>query len=1011
MGQIEVKSNFEFFRKNNLVYLDSAATTQVPDEVIRAVKQVLEYRGNPNSDSHVVADKNKRWLEEARENIARFIGANKQEIVFTNNTTDSINLAVDTIAHLIDKGDEIIIPISEHHSNLLPFEKLIKKGAKLKIVQLKDFIVDIELIKKAITKKTKIIALNHISNVTGSINPVKEIGKFLKKEHPEIIYFVDGAQAVAHLSVDVKDINCDIYAFSSHKMYGPCGVGVLYISKKIMPHLKPVRAGGGTVKSFSLVKAEDWYDMVIDFKQGLVILEGGTPNTSNIIGLSKAVNFIRKIGFDNIRKEEESLENRLIVGLKSIDGVKIHGPADKNKRVGVISFTVKNISTKEIGEYLDKHKVCIRHGSHCAFPLIDFIGSETIRVSFGVYNDESDINTFLQELKFFIDKKQGKIINPNLERLKDILYYKNISIVNSKEQIIEKIKATASNSPDTEVIVMAGHFLGVPDMQEDKFWPSIKPLIPDRLHKQLDELEMTSFPVFSWGLGCEIVSALRNEGINSKLSIIANDTTGINELRLSPTNKNNKKAEDYEKELLNEFCQPKIPKIYSEILRMHNLDEKSIIDNGENKYFNEKNLRLLFEKFVRKNRDYFGEIINYIPLKDGSWDLSINILDNQDIKTCTFDTFGSKTGGKFCTIEVCQYISELFGKAKDVSFDYIHEKVLSPKSNAKHKILVMLTPAMCEDAVTRGAELYVKLMLQEKDENYFKFINIPLGSDSESYLAKGTAIKYLSDKGISEEIVVESEPTLPELWRLCEYKLLYNSEEYVDEIEELFKNIGLGKKSKIIDTCTGHGFLSTELLERGYNLTTSDKDIKMIKSFEQEIKERGIVHKTIISDWLHLGKHFKKNSFDMMFNRGNSFIYAAGGWNEKIKIDKKKSIKAYKNTLKVYFDLLKKGGYLYIDKFKDSEVPAKKVVARLINKSNNEKKDIIFYVERKPDEGVRYEHIILRSTNGKEKSIPNIAYDLTEDEMEDLLKETGFKNIKKLKLRTERHYVVWLAKK
>src|SRR3989344_2414741 len=215
MAQIDLKSSFEFFRKNNLVYLDSAATTQVPDDVIRAVKQVLEYRGNPNSDSHIVADKNKRWLEDARENIARFIGANKQEIVFTNNTTDSINLAVDTIAHLIDKGDEIIIPISEHHSNLLPFEKLIKKGAKLKIVQLKDFIVDIELIKKAITKKTKIIALNHVSNVTGSINPVKEIGKFLKKEHPNIIYFVDGAQAVAHLPVDVKDIDCDIYAFSS----------------------------------------------------------------------------------------------------------------------------------------------------------------------------------------------------------------------------------------------------------------------------------------------------------------------------------------------------------------------------------------------------------------------------------------------------------------------------------------------------------------------------------------------------------------------------------------------------------------------------------------------------------------------------------------------------------------------------------------------------------------------------------------------------------------------------
>ncbi|MEK6927672.1 MAG: aminotransferase class V-fold PLP-dependent enzyme [Nanoarchaeota archaeon] len=1011
MTQVDIKSKFEFFRKNNLIYLDNAATTQVPDEVVRAVEQILEFRGNPNRGSHIVADKNKRWIEEARDNIARFIGANDQEIVFTGNTTDSINLAVDTIAHLIEKGDEIILPISEHHSNLLPFEKLIKKGAKLKVVQLKDYVVDIELIKKAITKKTKILALNHVSNVLGSINPVEEIGKFLKEKHPEIIYFVDGAQAVAHLPVDVKKINCDIYAFSSHKMYGPCGVGVLYISKKMIPHLKPVKAGGGTVKSVSLVKGEDWYDMVIDFKQGLVILEGGTPNTSNIVGLSKAVNFIRKVGFDYIQEHEMELGNLLIKGLSSIEGIKIHGPSDKNKRIGVVSFTAKSITTKEIGEYLDKHKICIRHGSHCAFPLIDFIGSETVRASFGVYNDESDVNTLLQELKFFMDKRQGKLINPHLEPIKDVVYYKNLSTVNSREQILEKIEAAVSNSPDTEIIIMAGHFLGIPDVKEDKFFPSIKPLLPERLHGLLDEFGMTSFPLFTWEMGCEIVSALKKKNIKAKLSVIINDTTGINELRLSPANIKKRTAEDYEKELVEQFNQPKLPKIYSEILKRYNLTEQDVLDNINQKYFNEKSLRAKFKQFIAENRDYFDGIVNYIPLKDGSWELSINALDNQEIKTCRFDTFGSKTGGKFCTVEVCQFISELFGKAKSVNYKYVNDKVLNPMSNAKHRLLVMLTPAMCDDAVTRGAELYVKLMLQERDEGSFKFMNVPLGPNSAKYLATGTTIKYLSDKGMSEELTVEREPSFPELWRLCEYRLLYDVEEYADEIVELFKNLGISKKSKLLDSCVGPGFFCAELLERGYSLSTSDKSKDMIKPFVSELKERGIEHETIISDWLHLDKHFKKNSFDMMFNRGNAFIYASGGWNEKIKVDKKKSIKAYKDTLKVYFDLLKKGGYLYIDKFKDSEVPAKKVVARLINKSNNEKKDIVFYVERRPDEGVRYAQMLLRDTNGKEEGLPNMAYDLTEDEMEDLLKEVGFSEVKKVKLRTERHFVVWLAKK
>ena len=292
-NQIELKSKFEFFRKNNIIYLDNAATTQVPDVVVNSVNSILEYRGNPHRGAHLVAEFNGKLLDESRENIAKFINSSSEEIVFTNNTTDSINLASDLIASIIERGDEIVIPISEHHSNILPFDKLVKIGAKIKVVNLNNSRVDLDDLKKKINKKTKVVVLGHISNVLGSLNPVEELGDYLKKNYPKIVYVVDGAQAVAHVPVDIKKIKCDFYAFSSHKMYGPCGVGVLFISKEVFHLLKPLRAGGGTVKGVHFVKEGDNYELVVDLKKDLAILEGGTPNTSNIVGLSKSVNFIR----------------------------------------------------------------------------------------------------------------------------------------------------------------------------------------------------------------------------------------------------------------------------------------------------------------------------------------------------------------------------------------------------------------------------------------------------------------------------------------------------------------------------------------------------------------------------------------------------------------------------------------------------------------------------------------------------------------------------------------------
>ena len=397
-------------------------------------------------------------------------------------------------------------------------------------------------------------------------------------------------------------------------------------------------------------------------------------------------------------------------------------------------------------------------------------------------------------------------------------------------------------------------------------------------------------------------------------------------------------------------------------------------------------------------------------LGDSDLELKIDILDNPEYKTCAFNTFHSKTGGKFCTAEVAQFLAELFGAVKSNEFGYLSQRVQNPKLPAKHTIMVMFTPAMCDDAVTRGAELYIKLFLQGKNEGSFKFFNVPFGPDSTRSLAGGVEVKYLSDKDRLETISVQEEPEFSELWRLCEDKLLYSPQAYFNEMERLFKRIGVTKKSKLLDTCIGPGFFGIDLLRQGYQLSTADKSYTMIEYFAKELREENIKHKTVVSTWLDLPKHFNKNSFDMVFNRGNTIIYAAGGWNEVKAVDEKIAIQALRQTLKVYYDLLRPGGYLYVDKFKDDEKPAKKVVARL-SIAKKEMRDIVFYVERKPENNIRFAQMLLRDSKGREEGVPNMACDVSEEKLESLLREVGFKNIEQLALSTERHFVVWLAKK
>lgn len=1009
---MEIKSKFQFFRQNNLTYLDSAATTQVPDSVVRSVEQSLEYKGNPSRSSHVVAAKNEQLLDEARENIARFIGTSAEEIVFTNNATDSLNLAIDSIAHAISDGDEIIVAISEHHSNILPYTKLAKRGAKIKIAGINNGIIESSEVKMMLSSRTRIVAVGHCSNVLGNINDVAEIGKAVKEHDKDIFYIIDGTQAVAHVPVNVKEIHADFYGFSGHKMYGPDGVGVLYVSRDIHHRIAPVRIGGGTVKNVAITFGEDQDIVSPEYHQSLMVLEGGTPNVSNIIGLSKAVNFIRSIGFDTIRDHEVALVERLMKGLREIEGIKIFGPDNLDKKIGVVSFGLSEFNTKELGDYLGRQKICIRYGSHCAFPLAEHFGQETLRISIGVYTDEEDVDHALGEIRFFFDKKKGLIKNQNLEPLRSKIYYRNTHIVNSFVAIAEKVKQSLYGQKDTEIIVMGGHFLGIPDVQENRFWPGIKPMVPERLHGLLEEFGMTNFPVFTWRLACRLVADLKEQGYRAKLSIIANDTTGINELRLSSANATGKTAEQYRDELLASFKEDgDMPAQFAQILKDHGLAKDDVVKNGDDYFSRETILRANFKKFISENKAFFDGIINYSAEEGENIDLSIKVLDNQEIKTCTFDTFNSKTGGKFCIVELCQFIAELFGKPEGVDFEYLAQKVKNPKSTAKHKVFIGLTPAMCDNAVTRSAELYCKLFLQEKGEGSFKFFNIPLGPSAERNLAIGTELKYISDKDNLEVLNVEREPQFPELWRLAEYKLIYDPSAYVSEMTELFGKLDITKQSAILDTCVGPGFFITELLKLSYNVATADKNEYMIVPFQETLKELGIEHHATITPWLGLKGHFKDASFDLLLNRGNSFIYAAGGWSERIVVDEARSLAVFKDTLRIYYDLLKPGGYLYIDKFRDAEIPDKKVVARLNIKKTGEQKDVVFYVERKPEDKMRFAQMLLRDKEGNEVGLPNMAYDLSEDEMELLLKEVGFRSVKRINVKAEKHFVVWLAQK
>lgn len=377
-----------------LVYLDNAATSQKPRAVVDALVRYYEQsNANIHRGIHVLAEEATAQYEEARGKVARFIGARSpHEIVFVRNTTEAINLAALTWARAnLRPGDEIVLTEAEHHSNLVPWQLVAgQTGAKIRAIPITDQgTLDIEVARQVIGERTRIVAVAHMSNVLGTINPVKELGRLAHAVGARIL--VDGAQSVPHLPVDVKDLDCDFLAFSGHKMLGPTGVGVLYAKSEILDALEPLFGGGGMI-------AEVWIDHAT-WAPAPERFEAGTPNIGDVIALGAAVDYLTGLGMENVREHEVSLTRYALEALDRVGDVKVFGPTDLSQRGGVVSFYCGDVHPHDVSTVVDQEGVAIRAGHHCCQPLMHRLGvPATARASFYLYNLPEEVDVLANAL-------------------------------------------------------------------------------------------------------------------------------------------------------------------------------------------------------------------------------------------------------------------------------------------------------------------------------------------------------------------------------------------------------------------------------------------------------------------------------------------------------------------------------------------------------------------------------------------------------------------------------------
>ena len=371
-----------------LVYLDSAATSQKPIQVIETLESYYKgYNSNVHRGVHTLGTKATDAYEGAREKVRKFISANSiEEIVFTRGTTTALNTVAQSYAmEQVKEGDEIVISPMEHHSNIIPWQQVAKKtGATLKYLPLQEdgtiSLVDVE---KTVTSQTKLVAVTYVSNVLGVINPIKEIAAIAHKNGAVMV--VDAAQGAPHIKIDVQDLDCDFLAFSGHKMCGPTGIGVLYGKKHLLENMEPIEFGGEMIDFVGLYEST-WKELPWKF-------EAGTPIIAGAIGLGAAIDFLEEIGLDNITEHEHKLAAYAMEKMSTVKGLSIYGPKDAKNRAGVITFNIEDVHPHDVATVLDAEGIAVRAGHHCAQPLMKWLNvSATARASFYLYNSEEDID-------------------------------------------------------------------------------------------------------------------------------------------------------------------------------------------------------------------------------------------------------------------------------------------------------------------------------------------------------------------------------------------------------------------------------------------------------------------------------------------------------------------------------------------------------------------------------------------------------------------------------------------
>ncbi len=375
------------------IFLDSAASTQKPDSVIKSLTKVYETTyANIHRGIYDIAENATFLFEDTRKTIARFINAGEPaEIIFTKNTTEGINLLSYTLRSILKPGDEILLSEMEHHANMVPWQQAaLASGAKLKFIPIKnDYRLQISGLNKLIGARTKIVSITAMSNVLGTVNDVKAIAKLAHAVGALMI--VDAAQFAAHEEIDVQKLNCDFLVFSSHKIFGPSGVGVLYGKRKLLEDMPPFLTGGHMIDDVSW-RQSTWNQIPAKF-------EAGTAAIAEVIAFGAAIKFINKIGWKKIKNYEKSLTKYTLAQLLKIRGLKLFGPKDAADRGPVFSFTLKGVHAHDVAGILNEYNIAIRAGHHCTAPLHKKLGiAATARASLAIYNTKEDVDKLVEGL-------------------------------------------------------------------------------------------------------------------------------------------------------------------------------------------------------------------------------------------------------------------------------------------------------------------------------------------------------------------------------------------------------------------------------------------------------------------------------------------------------------------------------------------------------------------------------------------------------------------------------------